>query len=121
MDHAWLSLLFALAVTELTHNAIEIWGIRQKVSWLTARLDGLEHSKWPINIDTKAKVALVHGAILIVLAGPVWLASELLILPPSTLIIGSATVLLASFIYTTISVDRYHTEISKVLKRFKRF
>lgn len=119
MNQTWLALLFALCLTGLVHNLIEIWGMRQKVAWLRARIDGKPHGKWPVNIDTGTKTIMLHGLILIIFGGLSWWLALAFDLSNSVLVWGSIITLLLSYILTTAYVDKFHTEIGKLLKRFK--
>lgn len=118
--NTWLTLLFALAWAELVHNAVEIWGMRQKVAWLAARMDGRSHGNWPVNIDTKLKTAALHVVILIAAGGVAWLVAVILELQNDQLAGVAIAVLGLNFIYTTATVDSFHREIGSLLKRFRR-
>ena len=63
-----IRLVAALAASEFVHTLFEIWGIRQKVSWLGLVTNGKPHGTWPINVDSLLKVWGLHLAILMVVS-----------------------------------------------------
>lgn len=114
-----LPLLFALACAEYIHNSLEVWGMRQKVEWLEARLDKRKHGTWPVNIDTKLKTALLHAAILILITALAWQAAVWLKLSNEQLVGSAIIILFLNYVSTTITVDAFHREIGLLLKRYK--
>lgn len=115
-----LTLLVSFCITELIHNAIEIWGIRQKTQWLSLSLRGKEYGKWPINIDTKFKTAILHGLILILITSAAYFLLQFLNLTNEFLVVIGITILLVNYIITTWKVDSLHTELGKLIKSAKK-
>lgn len=115
-----LAVLVALCFTSFVHNTLEIWGIRQKVHWLKMSMQGLGHGAWPINIDSKAKTAVLHTAIFLTVTGVVILCLNFLNISEKGLFILGIFVLTASYIYTTWRVDQYHSEIESLIHRVKK-
>lgn len=114
------ALVAALAFNEFVHVVFEVWGVRQKVAWLKARLDGETHKDWPVNINSLTKTIVLHS---ILFAFFVSLAFGLLLVlkvPTDTLLIISILLLVVTYSYTTLGMDAYHQEIGNVLKRYKR-
>ncbi len=93
--------------------------MRQKVSWLTARMDNTSHGRWPINIDTKTKTALAHFMIFIILNTIALLTLSQFEFTATVLLKASIIVLLTSYAVTTLKVDAFHTEIGRLLSRYK--
>lgn len=114
------ALILALAINELIHNAFEIWGARQKVQWLTHRIDQKPHGDWPINVDTWLKTILVHKVLLVVIVSMCWLALVALRLSPQSELTVACGVLLLSYGYTVFAFDRFHRDIGQLLRRYKR-
>jgi hypothetical protein len=115
-----IRLLAAFCFTELIHNMIEIWGMRQKVRWLKLSLRGVQHGRWPINIDTKFKTILLHSIIWLGCVGILLIFFNFLKVSNSDLIIISLLAIFTSYIYTTWKVDKFHIEIGEVIKDVKR-
>lgn len=114
-----LVVLVALCGAEFVHNNIEIWGMRQKVSWLALAQDGQEHGRWPINLDTKFKTIVLHGSILLLFAGLFCVVLKTLNLSDRHLVIAGIIILLINYICTTWCVDVYHSQIGKLIKKAK--
>ncbi len=117
--NSWLLLLFALACTELLHNSIEVWGMRQKVEWLAVRMDGRKHGSWPIHIDTKLKTAILHGGFFIIVTGLVLVAAMAFKLSDDKLAASAIAILMLNYALTTATVDSFHREIGQLLRRLK--
>lgn len=115
-----LTILVALCVTSLIHNALEIWGMRQKVRWLRISMQGRRHGKWPFDIDSKLKSASLHSAIFIVTTGVMFLILESLGISDRALIGIGISVLIVSYIHTTWKIDTYHTEIGSLISKAKK-
>jgi hypothetical protein len=113
-------LVAALAFNELIHLMFEVWGARQKVAWLKARMDQKPHGDWPIRIDSLAKTLLLHGALFclcvgVAFAGLVWLNFH-----PHILLGLACVLLVVTYSFTTLGMDAFHQEIGALLKRYKR-
>lgn len=119
MTNLMAALVAALAVNELVHIIFEIWGVRQKVSWLDRRINNLSHGKWPLNINTLGKTLLLHSIMFILITGVSFGILLQLGLSTEQFLLIAICALIVCYSYTTFSVDAYHTEIGKVLKRFK--
>lgn len=119
MDEILLKLLVALAVNELIHNAFEIWGVRQKVSWLSARMGGRPHGKWPININTDFKAYGLHAALFFIITCLVFFVLLLVDVSNQSLLLSGVIFLIISYAWTTTAVHEYHLEIGKLLRKFK--
>lgn len=113
-------LLCALSINELIHNGFEIWGAQQKVEWLTTRMDGRPHSDWPINIDNRIKVYVLHFLLLIMGAGGSFLVLHYGNVTVQQALSTGIVVLLLNYLLTTHYMDTYHIKIGKLLKRFPR-
>lgn len=114
------TVLAALALNEFVHICFEVWGIKQKVTWLKHRMDSKPHGSWPIHIDTFAKTILLHTILFIVSTGG--FTALLLVTHPSTATLLSISIvtLVITYAFTTIQLDAYHSEIGKLLARYKR-
>lgn len=93
--------------------------MRQKVHWLSQSLAGKEHGRWPVHIDTKFKTIIFHLLIFIMSGGISYLILKTLNLSESTLIFVGIAVLIINYIFTTWKVDKFHTEIGKLISRAK--
>lgn len=119
MNTALVSLVFALAVNEFVHNLFEVWGMRQKVSWLQHRMDGVKHKKWPIDINSSFKTLLIHLCLIMPVTGFTYLAVTLLNVDNTVLLWAATLTLVLSYGVTTFKVDKFHTEIGSLLNRYK--
>lgn len=116
-----LLFLVSLCFSEFIHNMMEIWGMREKVSWLDAAMSGKEHSKWPISIDATAKrVIAFHATVLLLVSGLVYFLLKWLNFSETSLIILGIVILITSYIITTWKVDKFHTEIGKLTAYVKK-
>jgi hypothetical protein len=115
----FIVLLVSLCFTELIHNMLEIWGMRQKVEWLRLILDKKEHGRWPINIDTKLKTAVLHALMLILTTAVGSFVLTYLNLTDKFLLVIGIVVLLVNYILTTWSVDKFHSEIGKLIRKVR--
>ena len=115
-----LQILVSLCIAELIHNAIEIWGMRQKVEWLHLSLGKKPHSRWPVNIDTKLQVGLIHAAIVLLVTGGGYWVLSLINLPTESVIILGIVILLLNYVITTWKVDSFHTEIGRLIRKAKK-
>ncbi len=120
MENLLLNLLIALIGNELIHNAFEIWGIRQKVAWLHARIDKRPHGEWPININTAVKAYGLHVFLFFVITGVFFGLLLALNLSQTVLLRLGILLLVASYALTTLTIHEFHSEIGVLLKRFKR-
>lgn len=115
-----LILLISLCFSELIHNMIEIWGMRQKVSWLALSLKGEQHGKWFVNIDSKIKTLLLHTFILLFSGGIAYAALLWWNFTNESLVVIGIIMFLLNYIFTTIYVDRFHTAIGKLISGAKK-
>lgn len=115
-----LVILVALCGAEFIHNSYEVWGIRKKANWLSAKQDGLKYGKWPININNKVKMITLHSLLLIIPGLIFYIVLKALDLPEHSLIITGIVILLANYIYTTRCVDIYHKCIDSMIAKAKK-
>lgn len=115
-----LVLLISLCFAEFMHNAIEIWGMRQKVSWLSQSLDGKKHGKWPVHIDTKLKTLIFHVIILFIITGLSYVLLKWLNFTNGALVTLGIVILIINYIFTTWKVDKFHMEIGRLIKDAKK-
>jgi len=114
-----LIILVALCFSEFIHNVIEIWGMRQKVSWLDLSLAGKKHGRWPVNIDTKFKTLVLHILIILISGGGAYLLLKLLNMSNEKLVFIGIVISIVNYICTTWKVDSYHSEIGRIIKNAK--
>ncbi len=114
------ALVAGLALNELLHIVFEIWGIRQKVSWLTARMDSKPHGAWPLNIDTLAKTLLLHSLMFIVFSGFSFALFSYLNLSIETSLQLSILFLVFTYSFTVFGMDAFHGDIGKLISRYKK-
>jgi hypothetical protein len=114
------ALLAALAVNELLHILFEVWGIRQKVSWLQARMDNKPHGDWPININNLTKTLTLHAALFLLITCVTFATFIILDVSSRTLLQISIGLLIVTYAYTVFGMDAFHSEIGHLLKRYKR-
>ena len=115
-----LTILVALCVVELVHNAIEVWGMRQKVSWLSSTRRDKVHGHWPVNINTGLKTIILHGYIIGLVGGLSILTLGIMDLSQTRLVTLGITTLLFNYIFTTWHVDKFHNEISQEINVYKK-
>lgn len=110
------AVLLSVCVTELIHNSIEIWGMRQKLSWLSLTMQNKGYKKWPIDIDSKTKVVLFHLFILAFITAATFMLLSVVNIANETLVVVAVVLLLINYVQTTYFVDKWHEEIGKILK-----
>ena len=120
MEHLLLNFLLALVGTECVHNAVEIWGIRQKVIWLSLKINGNQHGKWPINIDTDMKAYMLHLGIFVISNSLFFGLLLMLHFSAFELVSLGIIALIINYALTTVSVHAYHLEIGLLLRKFHK-
>jgi hypothetical protein len=110
-----LKLLVSLCFAEFIHNLIEIWGMRQKAEWLSMSLDGKEHRRWPVDINTKFKTIILHLLILLIVSSIAYFLLTFLNFNNESLVFIGITILLINYLTTTWLVDKFHSEIGKLI------
>jgi hypothetical protein len=114
-----LTFLVALCLTEFVHNAIEIWGMRQKVHWLELVLQGRQPGRWPIDINSKTKTVALHAIIWLLLTGLFGLLLTALKPANNQLVVIGLAVLVINYAFTTWKVDCFHVEIGRLISQAK--
>ena len=115
-----LILLVAICGTEFIHNCFEIWGIRQKVDWLDSAQNSLQHSKWPMNINTKLVALAFHTIMLLLISGILFIFLKVFDLSDRNLILVGIIILVTNYATTTWFVDGYHSQIGKLITKAKQ-
>ncbi len=113
------ALLAALTINELVHILFEIWGARQKVAWLQARMDKKPHGDWPININSLTKTVTLHVVLFFLFTGLAFALFMILELSSRQLLQISIVLLIVTYSYTVFGMDAFHGEIGQLLKRYK--
>lgn len=114
------ALVAALAINEFVHIVFEIWGLRQKVAWLTARMDKRPHGDWPININSLTKTILLHACLFCLFVITAFLGFSFMDLSSHAMLQISIIVLLITYAYTIFGMDAFHGDVGKLIKRYKR-
>lgn len=120
MNQTLLNLILALSLNELIHNVLEVDNMRKKLARLTATIDKKAYKELPVNIDTRAKSYSVSLIAFVAFVGPLWLLTTWLSLDQTLILKLSIGLLVASFLATAFTVDKWHVDIEKITRRFKK-
>ncbi len=120
MDQTLVNLALALVTNELIHNAFEVKGMRNKVQRLVAYMDKKQYKELPININTRAKSYGISVLAFVLFVGILFGFYSLINITPDTAIKLIIVILVASYFVTGVMVDKFHVDIERVTKRFKK-
>lgn len=120
MNQTLINLALALATNELLHILFEVKSMREKIVRLTAYMDNKPYKEIPLNINTRAKAYAISVIAFFIFVAPLFGLYTLLDLSADTAIKVIVGLLIASYIMTAFFVDKYHVEIERVTKRFKK-
>jgi len=120
MDQTLINMALALATNELLHNIMEVSSIRNKVARLQAYVDKKEYKEMPMNIDTRPKAYAISAVAFVVLVGILFGVYSIFNINADTAIKIIIGLLVVTYIVTVVTVDKYHIEIEKVTRLFKK-
>lgn len=120
MDQTLVNFALALATNELIHNAIEVKGMRNKLERLVAYMDKKQYKELPININTRAKSYGISILLFVLAVSILFGFYSLINIAPVTAIKVIILLLVASFFVTVVTVDKFHVDIERVTKRFRK-
>ncbi len=120
MDQFLINLVLALATAELLHNIMEATNVRNKVARLHAYINKLPAKEIPINIDTRPKAYGLTVASFVILVGLSFGVLSLLNLNGNAALWYAVAVLALAFFSLAVLLDKYHVEIERVTRPFKK-
>jgi hypothetical protein len=120
MDQHLLNLLAALVTNELLHNVLEITSAREKVRRLKAYIEKRPYQEMKLNINTRAKAYGISVTGFFVVVLPLFGLFTWLDLSDTVLIRYAVAVLILTFILTFVLFDKYHVDIEKVTRPFRK-
>lgn len=120
MDQFLLNIVLALATAELLHNIMEASNVRRKVARLYAYINKKPFPEIPVNIDTRPKAYALTIISFVALTGLSLGVLSLMNLKGDTALVYLAVVLTLAFFSLAYLLDKYHVEIERVTKPFKK-
>jgi hypothetical protein len=115
-----LPLLLALLTQELLHVISEVFSAREKVKRLDAYLLGKTWKEMKLKIDSRPKAMALSLFMLLVLTLPLWGLFSFLDLSIETSVYYAIAVTLITYWIVAIGFDRYHVDIERVTRRYKK-
>jgi predicted permease len=113
-------LVLALCINEFIHVCSEAWAAREKVKRLSDYVNKRPHKEMNLKVNTRLKSFAFSLAIIIILTPIFYITIALLKLSNEASLILSATTLFISYVVGFIWMDKYHVDIEKVTKIFKK-
>lgn len=113
-------LVLALCINEFVHVCSEAWAARDKVKRLNDYINKKPHKEMKLKVDTRLKSYIFSLGIIMILTPVFYIAINLLDLSNNTCLLLSALVLVASYIVGFVWMDKYHVDIEKITKIFKK-
>lgn len=120
MNQTLINLILALATNELIHNFMEVSNIRKKVTRLDTYIKKKPYKEDNMNIDTRAKSYSISVIIFVFMTGALFGVYSVFDISGDTALKTIIALLVASFFVTAVTVDKFHVEIEKVTKKFKK-
>lgn len=120
MDQSLLNLVLALATAELLHNIMETSNVRRKVARLHAYINKKPFPEIPMNIDTRPKAYGLTIASFVILVGILFGVFSLVNLEGNAALWYLIVILSLAFFGLAYLLDKYHVEIERVTKPFKK-
>jgi len=113
-------LVLALCINEFIHVCSEAWAAREKVKRLSDYVNKKPHKEMKLKVDTRLKSYAFSIAIIIILTPIFYIAIDILNFTNDVCLILSATTLFISYVVGFVWMDKYHVDIEKVTKIFKK-
>jgi hypothetical protein len=115
-----LEIVAALSVAHSLHGFAETGNVRRKIDRLTDAVNGMVLKPYPVNINTRAK-AYAAGVIMpVVLAAIAYGVLRVLSLTTTGLLVVALAALVITELVTTVSLDKYHVIIQKLINKFDK-
>ena len=113
-------LVLALCINEFIHACSEAWAARDKVKRLSDYVNKKPHRETKLKVDTRLKSYTFSLAIIIILTPIFYLVIKFLNISNETCLILSVLTLVLSYVVGFVWMDKYHVDIEKVTKIFKK-
>ncbi len=113
-------LVLALCINEFIHVCSEAWAARDKVKRLSDYVNKKPHKEMRLKVDTRLKSYAFSMSIIIILTPIFYFAINILNLSNETCLILSIVALVLSYVVGFVWMDKYHVDIEKVTKIFKK-
>lgn len=120
MNQTLLNLALALSLNEIIHNYLEVHNMRGKLKRLTAYMQKKQYKEMPFNIDTRLKSYTVSLIAFVAIVGPLWLVFTWLDLEQILALKIIVVYLMLAYAVTAVSVDKWHVEIERITRQFKK-
>ena len=120
MNQTLLNFVLALATNEFLHNIIESKAARNKVSRLESYINKRPYKEMRHNIDTRAKSYAIAAVAFIVMVGILFGLYTLLDISGDRALRLIAAMMILSYAALGGLMDKFHVEIEKVTKKFKK-
>ena len=113
-------LVLALCINEFIHACSEAWAARDKVKRLSDYVNKKPHKEMRLKVDTRLKSYAFSMSIIIILTPIFYFGINILNLSNETCLILSIVALVLSYVVGFVLMDKYHVDIEKVTKIFKK-
>jgi len=113
-------LVLALCINEFIHVCSEAWAARDKVKRLSDYINKKPHKEMRLKVDTRLKSYAFSLGIIIILTPIFYFGINILNLSNETCLLLSVLTLIISYIVGFVWMDKYHVDIEKVTKIFKK-
>ena len=113
-------LVLALCINEFIHVCSEAWAARDKVKRLSDYINKKPHKEMKLKVDTRLKSYAFSLGIIIILTPIFYLTISFLNLGNETCLLLSVAILIVSYVVSFVWMDKYHVDIEKVTKIFKK-
>ena len=113
-------LVLALCINEFIHVCSEAWAARDKVNRLSDYVNKKPHKEMRLKVDTRLKSYAFSMCIIIILTPIFYFGINILNLSNETCLILSIAALVLSYVVGFVWMDKYHVDIEKVTKIFKK-
>ncbi len=113
-------LVLALCINEFIHVCSEAWAARDKVKRLSDYVNKKPHKEMRLKVNTRLKSYAFSMGIIIILTPIFYFGINILNLSNETCLILSIAALVLSYVVGFVWMDKYHVDIEKVTKIFKK-
>jgi len=113
-------LVLALCINEFVHVCSEAWAAREKVKRLSDYVNKKPHKEMRLKVDTRLKSYAFSMGIIIILTPVFYFVISLLKFSNEACLLLSILTLVASYVVGFVWMDKYHVDIEKVTKIFKK-
>lgn len=120
MDQVQLNILLTLVTNEFIHTNFEVHNIREKVKRLKAYIAKTPYKEMSLKIDTRAKSYSISALSFFLFIVPIYFAYSFFDISEINAYKLMAGLLVLTFFTNAYFIDKYHVEIERVTKKFRK-